>query len=220
MPNTLPGMRPLTLLERGISTPFGMIPSAIAMIAARAVFLLLYVVRGDVTVTFGDAVRYVTLIFALDTDLPMVIGVVQIPGPQILGYDTGDFIFLLPDMFGYWMYPVFYFSYGRTLGHMVVNAHVVHHRTGRRMRTWQKLVRSLMQAGLHPILFPLFAFLSLVLVMVDRQRRRSAFDWMAGTAVVVGEPVADEPATARERRWASGLFGRLTGRPNQGEAGG
>ena len=218
MPNTLPGMRPLTLLERGISTQFGMIPPAIAIIAARAVFLLLHVVRGDVTVTFWDAVRYVTLVFALDTDLPMVIGVVRIPGPQILGYDIGDVPFVLPDMFGSWMYPVFYFSYGRTLGHMVVNARVVHHRTGRRMRTWQKLVRSL--PGLHPILFPLFAFLSLMLVLVDRQRRRSAFDWMAGTVVVVGDPVADEPATARERGWASGLFGRLTGRSHAGEAGG
>ena len=212
MAGEAPGLRPLTISERGISTLYGMMPAGVVMIAARFVFLLLHIIRGDVDITLWESVRYLSFVFD-NTGLEEVVGVVRVNGPTVFGYDTGEAGFALPSIIGYGMYPVFYFSYGRTLGHMVTGAHIVHYRTGRRMRNWQKAMRGAapLCIGLFPQLFPALGLLSVILVVADRRRRRSAYDWLAGTVVVVGEPAADEPETAKEGSRRS-VLSRLTGR--------
>ena len=213
MPDSAPGLRPLTISERGISTLYGMMPAGVVMIVARVVFLLLHIIRGDVDVTLWESVRYLSIVFGGTTELEDVVGIVRVNGPTVFGYDTGEAEFALPSIIGYGMYPVFYFSYGRTLGHMVTGAHIVHYRTGRRMRNWQKAMRSVVPVciGFFPLLFSAMGLLSVILVVADRRRRRSAYDWLAGTVVVVGEPAADEPETAKEGSRRS-VLSRLTGR--------
>ena len=213
MPDSAPGLRPLTLSERGISTLYGMVPAGVIMVVARLVFLLLHIIRGDVDASLWESMRYLSIVFGNTTELEEVVGIVRVNGPTVFGYDTGETTFSVTSTIGYGMYPVFYFSYGRTLGHMVTNAHIVHHRTGRRMRNWQKAMRSVVPVciGLFPLLFSIMGLLSVILVVIDRRRRRSAYDWLAGTVVVVGEPAADEPETAREGSRRS-VLSRLTGR--------
>ena len=93
-------------------------------------------------------------------------------------------------------YLIAYFTWGRSTGHLLVRAQVIDRKTGRRMRTWQKLVRGFAQmfAG------SLYIFLdgiSLILILLDREERRSAYDWIAGTVVVVGDlPPEEEKATS------------------------
>ena len=53
---------------------------------------------------------------------------------------------------------------------------------------------------------------SIFIVLIDRERRRSIYDLAARTVVVVGNPVEEEPEAARQRSWLDALFGRLAGR--------
>ena len=193
MPDESPGMRPLSIAERGITTLYGTIPSTLVQVGLRAIFGLL----EQPDYSFWEFVQYMffTTCRGCEDDVYLA--------------DLG-----LPHVLGAGMYAIFYFSFGRSLGHMAVNAHIVHHRTGRPMRTWQKAVRSALQVLIsHPYSWMAMLGLSVLLVLVDRRRRRSLFDLAAGTVVIIGEPSEEAPEseTARESVLNRAL-GRLTGR--------
>ena len=185
-----------------------MIPSSFVYMILRTAFLFLTGPGFDLNL--WQILRYISGFDAgLDINVPPV--------------DQG-----VPNIMAHGMYAVFYFTYSRSLGHMLVNAHIVHHRTGRRMRTWQKAVRSLLQIanvsafyflGQGYFLIPYtLDILSIVTVLIDRSRRRSVYDHIARTVVVVGEPTEEEPAQAKERNWAT-ILGRLVGQPGATERG-
>ncbi len=96
---------------------------------------------------------------------------------------------------------VAYFTWGRSTGHLVIGAHVVDRKTGRRMKTWQKLVRGLAQMGAGSM-YIVMDGISLLLILIDREERRSAYDWIAGTMVVVGDLPPEEE---RSRSWVAEL---------------
>lgn len=196
MPGESPGLRPLTISERGISTIYGMIPGGVTLILLRAVFTVL----SGPDLSVWQFVLYASgLGGRQDVHIPII--------------DT----YYVPYVMAHGMYAVFYFTYGRSLGHMVVNAHIVHAKTGRRMRTWQKVVRSGLQlVNGYPGFFRILDVLSALMALIDRERRRSIYDLMAGTVVVVGEPVEEEPEPVRERRRTASLLGRLTGQQEAG----
>lgn len=190
MPDNSPALRPLSIVERWFTTAYGSIPSGFVMFALRALFLLL----SGPDVSLWHFVRY-TFGFTAGLDIHV---------------DITDTYFV-PNVLASGMYAVFYFTYGRSLGHMVINAHVVDARTGRRMRTWQKAVRSALQiANGYLGFFRILDVISSLTVIIDRGQRRSVYDLAARTVVVIGEPVADEPETARQRSWTAALFGQLT----------
>ena len=110
-------------------------------------------------------------------------------------------------------YLVSYFTWGCSLGHKLVGAHVIDRKTGRRMNTRQKLVRGLVQM-LSGSSYLLIDALSLFLILVDRQERRSVYDWLAGTVVVVGD-LPPEPEPAARRSWIGELSNALRGRASQ-----
>ena len=125
--------------------------------------------------------------------------------------------YYLPNLMASGMYGVFYFTWGRSLGHMAAGAYIVDARTGRRMRNWQKAVRSALQVpAAYPPIWFIVQLVSVGLVMVDRERRRSLYDLAAHTVVVTGGPVEEEPEPARQRSWLTALFGRLAGREPSG----
>ncbi len=191
MPQESPGLRPLTIPERGFATLFGGVPGSFTLFALRAVFLLL---SGE-NVSLWHFVRYA---LGLDNGL----------GIHVDAVDT----YYLPNVMASGMYGVFYFTWGRSLGHMAVGAHIVDARTGRRMRTWQKAVRSLLQLVNGYVEFlRILDVLSILIVLIDRERRRSIYDMIARTVVVVGNPAEEEPEAARQRSWLAALFGRLAG---------
>ena len=218
MPDESPGMRPLYIEERAASTMYGFLPAGITQFPLHALFLLLE--RPDC----GPFWRYILH---------------SIMGFGCLDTDRLSDLIDLPFMLAWGMYGVFYFTFGRSLGHMVVDAHIVHHRTGRPMRTWQKAVRS----GLHILIgsctawplvpgwgsfWPVVWFgdlfwvlmwlVSAALVLLDRRRGRSLYDLVAGTVVVIGEPTEEEPEEARESV-LNRVMGRLTGRQSAPERG-
>ncbi len=175
---------------------YGMIPGSFVLIMLRVVFTII----SGPDLSFWHFVRY---IFGFDAGLGIHVDVI----------DT----YYVPYVMANGMYAVFYFTYGRSLGHMVVNAHIVHARTGRRMRTWQKVVRSVLQLANGYIEFlRILDLLSVLIVLIDRERRRSVYDIIAGTMVVVGEPVEEAPEPAGARNWTAALLGRLTGRQEAG----
>lgn len=140
------------------------------------------------------------------------------------GFDAGLDIhvdavdaYYLPNLMASGMYGVFYFTWGRSLGHMAAGAHIVDARTGRRMRSWQMAVRSALQIpAAYPPIWLIVQLVSVALVMLDRERRRSLYDLAAHTVVVIGNPIEKEPEAARQRSWVSALFGRLSGREPAG----
>ena len=194
MPSESPGLRPLTIWERGFTTIFGSIPSAFVQLFLRGLF---GIISGP-NLTWWQLVLYAggfEFLAGLDIDIWIV-------------DDVG-----LPHILGAGMYAMFYFTWGRSLGHMAANAHIVDARTGRRMRNWQKAVRSALHLVVaYPLFWAILQLLSVGLVLIDRERRRSLHDRAAHTVVVLGEPVEEEPETARQRSWVSALFGQLTGR--------
>ena len=197
MPDESPGLRPLTLAERGVSTIYGSIPGTLVQFLLRAVFGL--VERPDYS--FWEFVGY---IFGLCRGCEDEVYLAELGLPHVLGAG---------------MYAVFYFTFGRSLGHMAVNANIVHERTGRPMRTWQKAVRSGLQVLIsHPVVWLVLWGISALLVLIDRQRRRSLFDLAAGTVVVIGDLPEEEPEpeTAKENALTRAL-GRLTGRSGAAE---
>ena len=209
MPNESPGMRPLYIEERAMATIYGFFPTAVVQIPLRAFFALLE--QPDCAIW--------------QIILHIFLGV-GCPDRDRLSEDID-----LPFILGWGMYAVFYFTFGRSLGHMAVDANIVHYRTGRPMRTWQKALRT----GAHiligtstawPYLWPalpsttLFWLLmwgiSAALVTLDRRRRRSLFDLVSGTVVVIGEPTEEEPARESVLNRA---LARLPGRRSAPERG-
>ena len=196
MPSESPGLRPLTVWERGFTTIYGGIPGSFMLFALRAVFLLL----SGPDLSLWHFVRYT---FAFDAGLGIHVDIV----------DT----YYVPYVMANGMYAVFYFTWGRSLGHMAAGAHIVDARTGRRMRNWQKAVRSALQIANGYVEFlRILDIVSIFIVLIDRERRRSIYDMAARTVVVVGEPVEEEPEAVRQRSWISALFGQLTGREPTG----
>ena len=192
MPGESPELRPLTVWERGFTAIYGGIPSSFMLFVLRAVFLFL----SGPDVSVWHFVRYT---FGFDAGLDMHVDAI----------DT----YYVPYVMANGMYGVFYFTWGRSLGHMAAGAHIVDARTGRRMRTWQKAVRSVLQLVNGYIEFlRILDVLSIFSVLIDRERRRSIYDMIAGTMVVVGNPVEEEPEAARQSSWLAALFGQLTGR--------
>ena len=203
MPDESPGMRTLTISERGVSTIYGSIPSAFVQIALRAIFGVLEQPDYSFWPFMGYTFFGPGLCLGCASDVRL----------NELG---------LPYLLGSGMYAVFYFTFGRSLGHMAVNAHIVHYGNGRAMRTWQKALRSWMHlmVGSNLAVWTLLSGVSACLVLVDRRRRRSLFDFAAGTVVIIGEPTEEEPESEKAR--ASVLnrtLGRLTGRRSAPERG-
>ena len=191
-----------------MATIYGLFPAAIVQIPLRAMFMLLE--QPDCGAWWRGIIHIVLGFGCLDTDrisegirLPLFMGTLD-----------------LPALLGAGMYGVFYFTFGRSLGHMAVDANIVHHRTGRPMRPWQKAIRSGLQLlnGLDSAFWFALWGLSIASVLIDRQRRRSVYDFVAGTVVVIGEPTEEEPAEAKEGV-LSRVMGRLTGRAGAAERG-
>lgn len=196
MPSESPELRPLNVWERGFTTIYGGIPSSFMLFVLRAVFLFL----SGPDLSLWHFVRYT---FAFDAGLDIHVDAVD--------------KYYVPYIMANGMYGVFYFTWGRSLGHMAAGAHIVDARTGRRMRNWQKAVRSVLQLVNGYVEFlRILDVLSILSVLIDRERRRSIYDMIAGTMVVVGNPVEEEPEAARQRSWLAALFGRLAGREPAG----
>ena len=120
-----PTVRPLTISERWNSTLFGMVPYSLMTIALKAV--LLYISGPELTA--WEFVRYVSGFRAGLDDV------------HVDAIET----FYLPYFLARGTYAVFFFTWGRSLGHMMVKARIVDARTGEPMQTWQKAVRSGLQ---------------------------------------------------------------------------
>ena len=196
MPSESPGLRPLSIIERWFTTAYGSVPSGFVMFALRALFLWLS--GPDV-----GAWQFVRYTFGFSASLGIHVDVV-------------DTLFV-PNVLGSGMYAVFYFSFGRSLGHMAINAHVVDARTGRRMRTWQKAIRSVLQiANGYLGFFRILDIISTLTVIIDREQRRSVYDLAARTVVVIGEPAEDEPESARQQSRMAAWFGQLTRKEQAG----
>ena len=110
MPSESPELRPLNVWERGFTTIYGGIPSSFMLFVLRAVFLLL----SGPDLSVWHFVRYT---FGLDVGLEIHVDAV----------DT----YYLPNLMASGMYGVFYFNWGRSLGHMAAGAHILDARTGR-----------------------------------------------------------------------------------------
>ncbi len=162
----------------------------------RAVFLLI----SGPDVSFWHFVRYAV---GFDAGLGLHV-------------DIADTYFL-PNVLASGLYAVFYFTWSRSLGHLVADAHIVDAQTGRRMRNWQKVVRSGLQLVNGYIGFlRILDIISVLIVFFDQERRRSIYDLAARTVVVVGDPAEEAPETERQKSWAAELFGWLTGREQAG----
>ena len=181
-----PGLRPPTLVERHITWMYGFMP---AVVIYTVLLLVSYVLtRPDSNIflyllTFSQTQDPIT-----GTELPINIQMMLARG----------------------FYLIAYFTWGRSTGHMLMGAHVIDRRTGRRMRTWQKLVRGLAQM-LSGSLYVVLDGISLILVLLDREERRSVYDWLAGTVVVIGD-LPPEEEKAPERSWLAQLSDALRGR--------
>ncbi len=181
-----PGLRPPTLVERHITWMYGFMP---AVVIYTVLLLVSYVLtRPDTNIflyllTFSQTQDPIT-----GTELPINIQMMLARG----------------------FYLIAYFTWGRSTGHMLMGAHVIDRRTGRRMRTWQKLVRGLAQM-LSGSLYVVLDGISLILVLLDREERRSVYDWLAGTVVVIGD-LPPEEEKAPERSWLAQLSDALRGR--------
>ena len=169
MEDNAPTTRPLTLSERWTSTLFGMVPYSLMSLALKALFL--YISGPDLTA--WEFVRHVSGFTGGLDDVHV----------------DAIHTFYLPYFLGRGTYAVFFFTWGRSLGHMMVKAHVVDARTGGPMQTWQKAVRSGLQIiNGYGELIRIIDLLSVALVMIDGERRRSLYDLLANTVVIVEEP--------------------------------
>ena len=184
--NRSPKLRPLNMVERHYAWMYGFMPS----VALYAVLVgVTYVLtRPDVNI-FRFYLEF---------------GLTQDP---ITGLDLPiNFQLMLARGF----YLIAYFTWGRSTGHMLVGANIIDRKTGRRMKTWQKLVRGTAQC-LSGSMYVFVDALSLVIILLDREERRSVYDWIAGTVVVVGDlPPEEEKAT--QRSWIGELAQAIRGR--------
>ena len=79
------------------------------------------------------------------------------------------------------------------------------------MRTWQKIVRGSAQVFAGSMYIVLDG-ISLLLILLDREERRSVYDWLAGTVVVIGD-LPPEEETAPARSWFAGFTRSLRRHP-------
>ena len=182
-----PGLRPLTLVERHVTWMYGYMPAVIIYTVLLTVSYFL--TRPDTNIflyylTFSQTQDPIT-----GRELPINVQMMLARG----------------------FYLIAYFTWGRSTGHLLMGAHVIDRKTGRRMKTWQKLVRGLAQM-LTGSLYIVLDGISLILVIMDRQERRSVYDWLSGTVVVMGD-LPPEEETVPSRSWVSELIGALRGRP-------
>ena len=186
-----PGLRPLTLRERAGAWFYGLLPSSFIYMTLRLGVILLEVVNlsGFSLVTDPPTV-YLPLPFT-DYDLPQPLVDTQV---------------ILSRAF----YPVAYFTWGRSTGHLLFGAYIVDRKTMRQIGPGRKLIRSLFQVVISPA-YLVVDMMSVILVMVDREQRRSINDWVAGTLVVTGD-VPLEPEPIPWRRWVGDLSQALRGR--------
>ena len=178
-----PGLRPLTIVERHITWMYGFMPAVAIYTVLLAVSYFL--TRPDINIflyflTFSQTVDPIT-----GRELPINVQMMLARG----------------------FYLIAYFTWGRSSGHLLMGAHVIDRRTGRRMTTWQKLVRGSAQM-LTGSLYIVLDGISLILVLLDRQERRSVYDWLSGTVVVMGD-LPPEEETAPSRSWVAQLIGSM-----------
>ena len=182
-----PGLRPLTMIERHYSWMYGFMPSVLIYAVLLAFSYVL--TRPDINIfmyylTFSQTVDPIT-----GHELPINVQLMLARG----------------------FYLIAYFTWGRSTGHLLIGANIVDRKTGRRMRTWQKLVRGTAQM-LSGSMYVVIDGISLILILLDREERRSVYDWLSGTVVVMGDlPPEEEKAPARN--WVQQLAGALRGRP-------
>ena len=186
-----PGLRPLTVQERVRTWGMGAVPSSFIYIGLKAVTYLLedsdrplwaYLMSGNPTV-----------------NLPLPIG-------DGGGIDL-QLIFYLSRSF----YVVAYFTWGRAFGHLLAGAYVVDRNTMQPMGLGRKLLRGLFTVATAPI-FPFMDLLSLLMIYIDREQRRSVYDWVAGTLVVMGD-LPPAPERAARRSWLGEWSRALRRRP-------
>ena len=183
------GLRPLTIVERHYAWLYGLLPCTL-------IYIPLVVVAYFVSNTDKGFFHYIMLPDGIEIPLPFFDQGYALPVLMILARG---------------MYLVAYFTWGRTLGHRLVEAHVIDQKTGRRMNNRQKLARGLAQmlAGFH---FVFVDGISFLLIVADRERRRSLYDHIAGTVVVVGD-LPPEEEKAPSRSWVGELARSLRSRP-------
>ena len=181
-----PGLRPLTIVERHYSWMYGFMPSV--LIYAVLLAISYFLTRPDINIflyylTFSQTVDPIT-----GHELPINVQLMLARG----------------------FYLIAYFTWGRSTGHLLVGAHIVDRKTGRRMKTWQKVVRGSAQM-LSGSMYIVLDGISWLLVLVDRQERRSVYDWLSGTVVVIGD-LPPEEEKAPSRSWVANLVDALRGR--------
>ena len=173
-----PGLRPLTVVERQGTWILGLLPCAFIYIGLR---LFTYFLSPSDQNLFLFLLRPPTVELPLpfvDFDLPLI-----------------DLQLILSRIF----YPVAYFTWGRSTGHLALGAYIVDRKTMRQIGTGRKLIRGLFQVFTAPI-YPFIDLMSWGLIWVDREQRRSINDWVAGTMVVVGDvPMEPERVSWRQR---------------------
>lgn len=181
-----PNLRPLTLFERHWTWIYGLMPCAFIYLGMRTITNLLLLSNRD---AFSFLLKLPTVVLPLpfvDFDLPLA-----------------DLQIVLSRL----LYPVAYFTWGRSTGHLLMGAYIVDRKTMRRMGPGRKLIRGLFQMAVSPI-YPLVDLLSLGMILADREQRRSVNDWVAGTLVVTGDvPPAAEPYAWRS--WLAALGNAL-----------
>ena len=173
-----PGLRPLTVVERQGTWILGLLPCAFIYIGLR---LFTYFLSPSDQNLFLFLLRPPTVELPLpfvDFDMPLI-----------------DLQLILSRIF----YPVAYFTWGRSTGHLALGAYIVDRKTMRQIGTGRKLIRGLFQVFTAPI-YPFIDLMSWGLIWVDREQRRSINDWVAGTMVVVGDvPMEPERVSWRQR---------------------
>ena len=185
-----PGLRPLTVVERQGTWILGLLPCAFIYIGLR---LFTYFLSPSDQNLFLFLLRPPTVELPLpfvDFDLPLI-----------------DLQLILSRIF----YPVAYFTWGRSTGHLALGAYIVDRKTMRQIGTGRKLIRGLFQVFTAPI-YPFIDLMSWGLIWVDREQRRSINDWVAGTMVVVGD-VPPEPERVSWRQRLDDLSRALRPRP-------
>ncbi len=187
MAGNSPGLRPLTIPERHFTWMYGIMPSCL-------IYFLL------VGITY-------LLVQTEDSLFRFYMNPARTPDPVTGAQWPVNVQMILARAF----YLIAYFTWGRSTGHLVMGAHVIDRRTGRRMRTWQKIVRGSAQVFAGSMYIVLDG-ISLLLILLDREERRSVYDWLAGTVVVIGD-LPPEEETAPARSWFAGFTRSLRGHP-------